>query len=136
MLLEYGDVALIAGEAGPDVLQMMASVLESRGDFQRAESMLSKLPSGGCGGGAHPALAEFWLRRKSNLDLSLEAFKNASRQESDNPRWLLRIAQTYLAKGWRRDGLKLLNQLSSVEDIAPELGNEVKSSLDSALRDT
>ena len=48
---------------------------------------------GGCGGGAHPLQAEFWLRHGKNLDRALESFKGALRHELDNPRWLLRIAQ-------------------------------------------
>lgn len=133
LIIQYGELALAAGEPAPDIMQMMAGVLEAREEFQAAEALLSRLPSGGCGGGAHPALAEFWLRRKTHLDQSLEAFKNASRQEPENPRWLLRIAQTYLAKGWRRDGLKLLNQIASLEDLSPDLSREVRAGLDASL---
>jgi predicted Zn-dependent protease len=69
-------------------------------------------------------LAEFWLRQKTNLDKALEAFKGALRQGPDQSRWVMRIAQTYLAKGWKKEGLKLLKNALADPDLDPELQRE------------
>jgi predicted Zn-dependent protease len=69
-------------------------------------------------------LAEFWLRQKINLDKALEAFKGALRQGPDQSRWAMRIAQTYIAKGWKREGLKLLKNALTDPDLEPELQRE------------
>jgi len=88
------------------------------------------MPGGGCGGGVHPLLAEFWLRRDQNLDQALESFKSAMRQERDNPRWLLRIAQVYLAKGWRKEAAEQVERLMRQGDLSEQIRSEVKSVAD------
>jgi len=85
------------------------------------------LPSAGCGGGAHPLLAEFWLRHGKNLDRALESFKGALRNELDNPRWLLRIAQVYIAKGWNKEAAKQIEALLARGGLSPELDAEVQA---------
>lgn len=121
------DAALAAGEADPATLALCAALQEQGGDLPAAEKLLSRLPAGGCGGGAHPLLAEFWLRRGSNLDRALESFKGALRSEQDNPRWALRIAQVYLAKGWKREAAKQVESLLGRGDIPEALGDELRS---------
>jgi tetratricopeptide (TPR) repeat protein len=71
-------------------------------------------------------LAELWLRRQKNLDQALESFKGAMRQERDNPRWLLRIAQVYLAKGWRKEAAEQVERLIQQRDLPEEIRAEVK----------
>ena len=65
---------------------------------------------GGCCGGVNVQLAEFWLRRSRHLDQVLETFKGALREDPANSRWPLRIAQVYLARGWAREGIPLLEK--------------------------
>ncbi len=89
-----------------------------------------RMPAGGCGGGAHPMLAEFWLRRGQNLNKALESFKGALRQERDNPRWLLRIAQVYLAKGWRKEASEQIERLMRQKDLPEQIRVEIKSAAD------
>jgi predicted Zn-dependent protease len=69
-------------------------------------------------------LAEFWLRQNKNLDKALETFKGALRQGTDQSRWAMRIAQTYVAKGWKKEGIKLLNNALADPDLDPELQKE------------
>lgn len=121
------DAALAAGEADPATLALCAGLLEEGGALPAAEKLLSRLPAGGCGGGAHPLLAEFWLRRGKNLDRALESFKGALRSEQDNPRWALRIAQVYLAKGWKREAAKQVESLLGRSDIPEALAGELHS---------
>ena len=75
-------------------------------------------------------LAEFWLRREQNLNQALESFKGAMRQERDNPRWLLRIAQVYSAKGWRKEAAEQIERLMRQEDLPEQLHTEVKTLAD------
>ena len=78
------------------------------------------------GGGVHPMLAEFWLRHEQKLDNALESFKGALRQERENPRWLLRIAQVYLAKGWRKDAADQLQRLMKVAELPEQIREEAR----------
>lgn len=119
--------ALAAGDADPETLALCAGLLEQGGDFPAAEALLARLPAGGCGGGAHPMLAEFWLRRGKNLDRALESFKGALRSERENPRWALRIAQVYLARGWKREAAKQVESLLGRGDIPEALAGELHS---------
>lgn len=67
-------------------------------------------------------MAEFWLRQQRELKRILDSFNAACRQEPDNPRWQLRVAQTYIARKWNREGLDLLQKV--VND--PRLGDELR----------
>ena len=75
-------------------------------------------------------LAEYWLRRGQNLDKALESFKGAMRQETDNPRWLLRIAQVYLARGWKKEASEQIERLMKQGGLPDQIRAEVKSVAD------
>jgi tetratricopeptide (TPR) repeat protein len=124
--LAAGLKALDEGVVDPGLISLCAQLLEQAERFDEAEALLMRMPSGGCGGGAHPLLAEFWLRRGKNFDQALESFKGAMRQERDNPRWLLRISQVYLAKGWRKEASEQVQRLMSQGDLPEEIRAEVK----------
>jgi len=75
-------------------------------------------------------LAEFWLRRGQNLDRALESFKGALRQERDNPRWLLRIAQVYQARGWHKEATEQIERLMRQGGLPEQIRTEVKAMAD------
>lgn len=125
--LEAGNLALAEGELDPATVLMCAELQEREGRHAEAEALFSRLPSGGCGGGAHPLLAEFWLRHGKNLDRALESFKGALRHELDNPRWLLRIAQVYIAKGWKKDAAGPIESLMQRGGLPDDLAVEVRA---------
>ena len=52
------------------------------------------------------------------------------RQERDNPRWLLRIAQVYLAKGWRKEAAEQVERLMRQRDLPEQIRSEVKTVAD------
>jgi hypothetical protein len=52
------------------------------------------------------------------------------RQERDNPRWLLRISQVYLAKGWRKEAAEQVERLMRQGDLPEQIRAEVKSVAD------
>ena len=128
--LAAGLKALDEGVVDPGLISLCAQLQEQAECFDEAEDLLMRMPGGGCGGGAHPLLAEFWLRRGKNLDQALEAFKGAMRQERDNPRWLLRISQIYLAKGWRKEASEQVQRLMSQGELPEEIRAEVKGVAD------
>jgi tetratricopeptide (TPR) repeat protein len=119
--------ALAEGEIDPASVVHCARLQEDAGRQEEAEKLLNRLPSGGCGGGAHPLLAEFWLRHGRHLDRALESFKGALRHEPDNPRWLLRIAQVYIARGWRKDAVGPIESLLARSGLPEELAVEVRA---------
>ena len=127
------DLAISLGELDPSTVVVCAGLHEQAGDQVAAEALFSRLPAGGCGGGAHPLLAEFWLRHGKNLNRALESFKGALRSEPDNPRWLLRIAQVYIAKGWRKDAQGPIESLLTRADLPAELAAEMRAAAE-ALR--
>ncbi len=104
-------MALDAGFSEPGFLVMAAMLFEQAGQVEDAEQLLISLPAGGCSGGVNLHLAEFWLRQSRELGRILDAFNGACRQEPDNPRWQLRVAQTYLARNWSKQGLELLQRV-------------------------
>lgn len=128
--LAAGLEALDQGENDPNLRQLCASLLEQEQRFDEAEAQLRRLPAGGCGGGMHPLLAEFLLRRGQQLDKALESFKGALRQERDNPRWPLRIAQVYQAKGWKKDAAAQLEPLLGRADLPRDLQRQVQDLAD------
>lgn len=125
--LDLASKALATGQAGQGSVLLCARILEDQERFAEAEAVLAKLPAGGCGGGAHPLLAEFWLRRGKHLDKALETFKGALRQEPGNPRWVLRIAQVYLARGWHSEAAEQLDRLLAHEGLDEELRRETQA---------
>ncbi|ALC16675.1 hypothetical protein DSOUD_1904 [Desulfuromonas soudanensis] len=106
--LQHGLSSVNHGCEG-DTILAVASLLEKKGRIAEVEALLETLPAGGCSG-INVHLAEFSLRHGMNIDKALESFKGALRQEPGNPRWALRIAQAYLAKGWKKEGLSLLTK--------------------------
>lgn len=124
--LEHGLLALPGGD--PQVVLLTASLLEKAGRLPEAEQALGRLPSGGCSGGNLP-LAEFWVRHRMNLDKALSAFKGALRQDPDNPRWLLRIAQAYLARGWDKEALAPAQRVLAAVDPDSGLSQEARDVL-------
>jgi len=128
--LAAGLKALEEGITDSGLILLCGQLLERFERFDEAEAVLMRLPAGGCGGGAHPMLAEFWLRRGQNHNRALESFKGAFRQERDNPRWLLRIAQVYLAKGWRKEAAEQVEQLMRIGNLPEQIRNEVKEIAD------
>ncbi|BCA79772.1 tetratricopeptide repeat protein [Desulfuromonas sp. AOP6] len=118
--LEHGVEAVRAGSKEPEVIFLTASLLESRDRLEEAEILLGKLQGGGCGGVNIP-LAEFWLRHGKNSDKALESFKKASAHEPQNLKWAFRMAEAYLAKGWKREGEAILNKLLQSGDLDSQL---------------
>lgn len=127
--LQHGLLALTAGGADLELVVGLAGLLERRGDLPGAEKLLKLLPAGGCHGGAHPLLGEFWLRQGRHLDQALESFKAASRQDPASRYWPMRIGQTYLSRGWRRDGDRLLRDLLALADLELPLREEIEAIL-------
>lgn len=113
-----------------DLLVWSARILEKRGLFDEAERMLQHLPGGrGCSGGSDPLLGEFWLRHGRNADQALDSFKSAARQDPENPRWALRIAQSYLLKGWKREADAMLTQIVRTPQLDEQLKKEAELAL-------
>ncbi len=127
--LEHAMLSLEHG-ADPETCLLAATLLEKAGRLDEAERCLSRLTSSGCGGGVNPFLAEFWLRHRKNPQRALEAFKGALRQEPENSRWRLRIAQAYLACGWRKESLSMLNALLDDAQLEQPLRQEVVACLE------
>lgn len=134
LALAAGLKALDEGITDPGLITLCAQLLEQKERFDEAEALLMRMPTGGCGGGVHPMLAEFWLRRGQSLNQALESFKGAMRQERDNPRWLLRIAQVYLAKGWRKEAAEQVERLMLQGDLPEQIHTEVKALADQLQR--
>lgn len=130
---ELGQQALVKGSSEPQTILLTAQLLEAAGNLQGAEAVLQRLQGGGCGGGGPVALAEFWLRHNRQLDKALESFKSAFRQENDNPRWALRIGQVYLAKGWKKEGLPLVQAALKDPKLGPDLQQEAAADLARAM---
>jgi len=128
-VLRWGEIALRDGEAQSELLQMLAQLLEERGEDERAEALLTSLPTVGCGGTVHPLLAEFWLRRGRHLDRALESFKAAGRQDPANPRWPLRISEVYIRRGWKREARQILAGIAAAGNLSAELEQQVLAHL-------
>jgi len=128
--LNHGRQAVTAGNTDPRIILMTAMLLESNNELEQAEDLYRRIPAGGCGGtGINLYLAEFLLRQKRELRKILDTFNAACRQEPDNPRWQLRVAQTYLALGWDKRGQELLNTVVNDPRLMDELRHEAKTML-------
>jgi len=126
---EHARQAITAGNLDPRFMLLAASVLEHVGALAEAENILRKLPASGAGGGTSLPLAEFWLRQKRELGTILDTFNAACREDPGDPRWQLRVAQTYLARNWTKDGLKLLRMVVNDTRLDPELAQEARELL-------
>lgn len=125
LALEHGRKAIGSGQTDPRILLMTAMLLEKKGELEEAEMLYSQLPSGGgCSGGINLYLAEFLLRQRRELRKLIDVFNGACRTEPDNPRWQLRVAQTYLARGWNKQGLPLLQTVVNDSRLSDDLRQE------------
>jgi len=130
LALEHGRKAIGSGQTDPRIMLMTAMLLEKKGEIEEAERLYSLLPSGGgCSGGINLHLAEFFLRQRRELRKLIDVFNGACRNEPDNPRWQLRVAQTYLARGWDKQGLKLLQTVVNDSRLTEDLLLEGKTLL-------
>lgn len=125
-------IALKHGNKDQAFLVFAAALFERRGDYDEAERLLELLPASGCKGGINLPLAEFWLRRKRELGRILDTFNAACREDPQNPRWQLRVAQTYMARNWKKDGIKLLKKVVDDPRLDKELAEEARLLLDEA----
>lgn len=132
--LTHGQQAIAAGDSSPETILLTAALLEQNGQTDAAERVLLRMPGGGCSGGPNLALAELWLRYGKNLDKALESFKSALRSEPNNPRWLVRVAQVYLARGWKKEAIDLLERVLASASLEQGLRNEAAAHLDSARK--
>lgn len=119
------------GYSDPAFIAPAAAVMEKIGDFSEAEGLLKRLPTGGGCKGNHInlSLAEFYLRHERELEKAFASFNAAVKQDPENPRWRLRLAQTCFARKWHKDGLQLLQQLGDTPNLPAEIEVEVKRML-------
>ncbi|MGM0415383.1 MAG: tetratricopeptide repeat protein, partial [Thermodesulfobacteriota bacterium] len=130
--LKHAIEAIEGGYTDQNIMLMAAMLHEAKGQFQEAEALYMRIPTPakGCGaGGMNLYLAEFLLRQKRDLRKVLDTFNNACRQEPDNPRWQLRVAQTYLGLGWDKRGQKLLRMVVRDPNLMEALRVEGQSML-------
>ncbi len=126
---EYARKGVAAGNGDAQFILLAASVLEHVGALAETESVLTQLPAAGCKGGTNLPLAEFWLRQKRELANILDTFNAACRDYPDEPRWQLRVAQTYIARNWTKDGVKLLRKVVDDPRLEAELAEEAQTLL-------
>lgn len=126
----HAGAALQRGYREKGLMVFAAAQLEAEGHLDEAEQVLLSLPAaGGCGGGGHAELAEFWLRHGRQLPKALEIFKKGAQADPGNPLWVLRIAQTYLALGWKREARPMLETLVGSDLVEEALRNEASALL-------
>ncbi len=121
--------AIEAGNRDGQFLLFAASLLEQKGEVKEAERILKLLPVSGCSGQPALPLAEFWLRQKRELAKALDLFNAACRDDPQNPRWQLRVAQTYAARRWSKDALKLIRKVVSDPRLEQPLVREAEELL-------
>ena len=126
---EHARKSLAAGNVDTRFILLAASVLEHVGALNEAEAALQMFPASSCKGGISLPLAEFWLRQKRELSNILDTFNDACREDPENPRWQLRVAQTYIARNWVKDGLKLLRKVVNDPRLESDLTEEAEQLL-------
>ena len=126
---DYARKALDAGNSDSRFMLLAASVFEHIEALGDAEKVLKMLPATGCQGSVSLPLAEFWLRHNRELANILDTFNAACREDPENPRWQLRAAQTYIARNWVKDGLKLLRKVVNDPRLEPDLAAEAEQLL-------
>ena len=122
--------ALAAGNNETIFILLAANIFEQVDALDETENVLKMIPATGCDSSISPPLAEFWLRHKLHLGDILDTFNAACREDPDNPRWQLRVAQTYIARGWDKDGLKILKKVVDDPRLEPEQTAEAVALLD------
>lgn len=122
--------ALAGGSVNVSFLIFSATVFERSGAVDEAADLLATLPANACRGGANVHLAELWLRHKRELKKALDSFNAACREEPQNPRWQLRVAQTYMALNWVKDGMKILKMVVDDPRLDDDLAQEARQLLD------
>ncbi|AJF06656.1 tetratricopeptide repeat protein [Geoalkalibacter subterraneus] len=129
--LEFGRRAMSQGAVDLETTLVTAAALEKSGRLDEAENVLASISTGGCGGGRQvsPYLAEFWLRHGRNMDKAIDAFNQAARTEPGNPRWIFRVGEAYLAKGWKKEGRTLLERALLQPSLDPQLAAQGKKYL-------
>jgi len=125
--IELARRSLEGGKQDPEVMLLLAQLLERQGQLGEAERLLVAL--GPEESNLH--LAEFHLRRGKHLHRIANLFRAALKQEPDNPRWLLRVAQCHLAMGWHSEAQPLLDRLAEERDLPEVLKLEVVEALKS-----
>jgi len=115
----------------PSFIALAAAVMEKIGQIEEAEALLKRLPAGGGCKGSNISLqlAEFYLRHERELEKAFSSFNAAVKQDPENPRWRLRLAQTCFARQWHKDGMQLLRQLGDFPALPAEMEAEVKRML-------
>ena len=114
--------ALDGGYRDPAFLSLAAMVMEKNDRLDEAEALYAKLPAGGgCRGNTNLQLAEFYLRNNRHLERAFASFNAAVKQEPENPRWTLRLAQTCFARQWYKDGQQLLAQMMDNPTLDPDV---------------
>lgn len=126
--LKHGLEAIKAGHNDPNITLLTATLLEKNNELIQAEALYAQILNGD-GEGMGLCLAEFLLRQQRELNKVLDTFNTASRQEPDNPRWQLRIAQTQIARGSKKKGLELLTTVLNDQHLSEVLRNEGQSLL-------
>jgi len=129
--LHHGSKALESGHAETHIVLMTAMLHEGKQQLNEAEVLYRKIPApASCGAvGMNLYLAEFLLRQKRELRKVLDTFNSACRNEPENPRWQLRVAQTYLGLGWEKRGQKLLKLVVRDPNLMEALRSEAKAML-------
>ena len=123
-------LALDGGHIDPAFISLAATVMEKNNRLDEAEALFAQLSSGGgCRGKTNLHLAEFYLRNNRKLEQAFSSFNAAVKQEPDNPRWTLRLAQTCFARQWYNDGMQLLTQLINNPALDSELQAQVEQLL-------
>ena len=131
LALTAGLKAIDEGITDTGLIVLCGQILERENRLDEAEALMQLLPAGGgCSGGVHPLLAEYWLRQEKNLNAALESFKGALRQDRENPRWRLRIAQVYLAKGWHKEASEHIESLMKTGGMTDHMREEVQAVAD------
>lgn len=127
---QKAQAALAAGYRQSSFIPLAASIFERNMRLSEAENLLKSLPAGGCKGTMHPLLAEFYLRHGREAEKVFACFNAVSKQEPDNPRWQLRLAQSCLERGWIKEGTAMLQKLKSLPELHRSLQAEVESSIE------
>lgn len=119
--IEMGRASVEEGNEDPELLVILATMLERKQEVGEAEALLRKL--GPMEVNVH--LSELLLRQGRELDKLLDVFRTMINKSPEEPRWQLRMAQTYLAKGWGKQAKPMLDKLAEVREVPDALKMEI-----------